>query len=303
MKQTYSNCDKLKLNCRGRLVDRKYGTSYYDVIESCAVCGEPFLGIISRPNKSIVCSPSCQISLRNMAQGNSDQETKELLAKEGYILNKIKYLKRKSGNKIKRLKRIYFTCPKGHKHDMYWGNWLKGRRCKTCGIKKYSDTQRTDIEDLRKSFELEGYILLNKEYTNCNQKLYYICPNGHKAHTTVRDWNQGKRCAQCYHIKNSGPNHPNWQGGIAAEPYCQIWLDKDYKESIKERDNYECQNQHCYQTSNKLVVHHIDYNKKNCIPNNLITLCNACNAGANANREWWQSYYQEINRRRLNYDR
>ena len=36
-----------------------------------------------------------------------------------------------------------------------------------------------------------------------------------------------------------GENNPNWKGGISCEPYCDVWLDKHFKESIKERDGYK----------------------------------------------------------------
>ena len=92
--------------------------------------------------------------------------------------------------------------------------------------------------------------------------------------------------------------HWNWKGGISCEPYCYIWLDKEFKESIKERDNYQCQNPDCRGTSERLTIHHVDYNKKNCGPENLITLCNSCNSRANFDREWYIAYYREIMRRR-----
>lgn len=45
---------------------------------------------------------------------------------------------------------------------------------------------------------------------------------------------------------------------------------------------------------NTMVVHHIDYNKQNNNPENLITLCNRCNSKVNFNREYWTQYFQEI---------
>ncbi len=92
----------------------------------------------------------------------------------------------------------------------------------------------------------------------------------------------------------SGDNNPNWRGGIACDPYCEQWLDVEYKESIKIRDNYKCLNPKCNKKSNNLCIHHIDYNKKNCHPKNLITLCYACNSEANYNRKWHYSWYNAI---------
>ena len=100
-----------------------------------------------------------------------------------------------------------------------------------------------------------------------------------------------------------GPLASNWKGGIAAEPYCDIWLDEDYKESIKERDNYECQNPDCRNNSNhlSLTIHHVDYIKKNCHPWNLISLCTSCNSRANFNRNDWTNFYQGILSKKYNY--
>lgn len=92
----------------------------------------------------------------------------------------------------------------------------------------------------------------------------------------------------------TGEKHPNWKGGISAEPYCYQWLDKEYKESIKERDGYKCLNPECNKISNKICLHHIDYIKKNCHPFNLITICNSCNGKANVDREWHESWYNAI---------
>jgi hypothetical protein len=42
----------------------------------------------------------------------------------------------------------------------------------------------------------------------------------------------------------------------------------------------------------KLHIHHIDYNKKNCNPNNLISLCMQCHRQTSYNRKDWINYYQ-----------
>jgi len=106
----------------------------------------------------------------------------------------------------------------------------------------------------------------------------------------VSNLNKGKRCSH---------ENPNWKGGISAEPYCDSWLDKDYKESIKERDGYKCLNPFCT-NGFPLHIHHINYIKKDCKPKNLITLCRSCNAKANFDRDWHTSWYSAIICRRYN---
>ena len=91
----------------------------------------------------------------------------------------------------------------------------------------------------------------------------------------------------------SGPNGPNWKGGISLDGYCINW-DEILKDYIKERDGYKCMNPDCWHKSKILNVHHINYIKKECDPKNLITLCASCNARANFKRDYWQQLYQTI---------
>lgn len=86
---------------------------------------------------------------------------------------------------------------------------------------------------------------------------------------------------------------PNWKGGISFEPY-PITFNRELKGLIRQRDGYQCQlcrMPEC-ENINKLDVHHIDYNKKNCLPSNLISLCKRCNAKVNYNREYWEEYFE-----------
>jgi hypothetical protein len=89
-------------------------------------------------------------------------------------------------------------------------------------------------------------------------------------------------------------NNPNWQGGISRLPYSEEF-DNYLKEKIRERDGYKCRL--CgvpqIECNRKLTIHHIDYDKKNCNINNLITLCNKHNSMVNFDREYWTHYFQE----------
>jgi len=77
------------------------------------------------------------------------------------------------------------------------------------------------------------------------------------------------------------------------DKYCKKWKNKDFKEIIKYRDCYICQNEDCWKKVDDLNIHHIDYNKENCDHKNLITVCKSCNSRANHNREYWQKYYEK----------
>jgi len=90
-----------------------------------------------------------------------------------------------------------------------------------------------------------------------------------------------------------GEKGSNWQGGKSFEFYPQDWTD-DLKESIRKRDNYICQECGIHQDelNRKLHVHHIDYDKKNCNPINLITLCIPCHMKTNYNKGYWINYFK-----------
>lgn len=93
--------------------------------------------------------------------------------------------------------KLSFICPEGHKHNITWNSWNNlSQRCGKCrGLYK-------DIEDIRRSFESEGYQLLTDEYISSNdQKLKFICPNGHRHYITWDKWYQGQRCGKCNHSR------------------------------------------------------------------------------------------------------
>ena len=206
--------------------------------------------------------------------------------KEGYELLSEEYVNAHT--------KLDYICPNGHKHSITWDNWNHGTRCSYC-----AKVGKPTIEFIEFEFEIEGYQLLTTEYINNKQKLKYICSNGHEHDITWSDWKTGCGCPTCRAINMVGEGNHQWKGGISCEPYCDAWADKEYKQSILERDDHKCLNLCCNSNNlNDLTIHHIDYNKKNCRLENLITLCRSCNSRANKDREWHTAYYREIMRRR-----
>ena len=80
----------------------------------------------------------------------------------------------------------------------------------------------------------------------------------------------------------------NWQGGLSFEKYGLDWT-KELKAQIRARDNNICQECNSVEEIRCHDVHHIDYDKKNNNPNNLITLCHKCHMATNSNRGKWQN--------------
>jgi len=206
-----------------------------------------------------------------------------------------------SNNYINGSQKLNYICPNGHKYYITYYNWAAGHRCPRCVVEK----RRIDIEYIRQKLLSENYTLLTKEYVNNKQRLKCICDKGHKCTITWAGWNgRGDRCKKCsYHkmsIRQTGPGNSQWRGGIGRFPYCYEWQNKEYKEYIKERDDYLCQNIMCASVDN-LVVHHIDYVKINCNRENLITLCRGCNTMVNVNREWYTTIFRRLLNKKFDY--
>lgn len=87
-----------------------------------------------------------------------------------------------------------------------------------------------------------------------------------------------------------------WKGGVSFELYTLDWTET-LRESIRERDGFMCQEcgVHQDELNRRLHIHHIDYDKKNCNPNNLISLCINCHMKTNVDRERWVNYFKKEN--------
>lgn len=231
-----------------------------------------------------------------MGKRLSIEYVREAFVKEGYTLLTETY--------VSSSQYLSYICPKGHRHFIRWYNWSSGIRCPVC-----AGQTKPSIQNIKDSFYIEGYILLSSSYKNNKTKLLYICPKGHRHSINWNKWLMGRRCRECSYIERGiyssihfiGENSRSWKGGLSKKPYCPIWNDKEYKNSIKERDNYTCQNPYCYHTTDKLVVHHVNYTKTICGPGNLITVCNSCNLRANTARGWHKEWYQTILNKKYGY--
>jgi len=93
-------------------------------------------------------------------------------------------------------------------------------------------------------------------------------------------WNKGK----------TGLQPPPWNKGIGRPGlYSYEFLSK-LRELIRERDGYKCKLCGMPEAEDirRLDVHHIDYNKRNDDPNNLISLCRSCHAKTQTRRDYWK---------------
>ena len=175
-------------------------------------------------------------------------------------------------------------------------------RCNECGI---------EFKKKRCKYERDRYHFCSKNCLHKFQKgknhptwkdnaIERICENCNKEFVKPKNRERQHRfCSiKCYSEYVRGERHFAWRGG--PEPYCRLWTNKEYKQDIRNRDNNRCSNPSCFK-GKRLVVHHINYDKKDCTLKNLITICNSCNSAANYNRGWHKSWYQAIMNKRYGY--
>lgn len=133
--------------------------------------------------------------------------------------------------------------------------------------------------------------------------LSYTCDYAKEHYIRWNDFQQGHRCPCSKSVALSGPNNTNWSGGYFYGDYCPAWRDKEYKQDIRDRDQNKCLNPYCdSKKPDDLVIHHINYDKKDCHFKNLITVCRSCNNKANKDRDWHQDWYQALLHNRYGYN-
>jgi 5-methylcytosine-specific restriction endonuclease McrA len=109
---------------------------------------------------------------------------------------------------------------------------------------------------------------------------------------------EGRRCYSC---ANKKENNPNWLGGKDEEKY--EGFSKELRQQIHYRDHFTCQICGSKMTTfgkktDKLEIHHIDYNKANSVPKNLVSLCKSCHIKTNFNRPKWIQFFKDLFKKR-----
>lgn len=111
------------------------------------------------------------------------EEVKDIIEKEGYKLLSTEY--------INSLTKLEVQCPYGHTYPVNIGKFNMGRRCPYCNNRK-----KITKEDVDAHLYSEGYLLIS-EFTNSNNKMTTICPEGHKWDVTYQKFKKGRRCSKC----------------------------------------------------------------------------------------------------------
>ena len=144
-------------------------------------------------------------------------------------------------------------------------------------------------------------VLLRANDLDASGEVRWVCQCDCGAVFTIRGRNLRSGLAQscgCFAreatSQRRGELAPGWKGGVSLEPYDERFSE-DFKERIRKRDHYACRVCGLPQEENgrSLDVHHVDYDKKNTVESNCVSLCNSCHGSTNHNRDYWQQHLTE----------
>ncbi len=165
--------------------------------------------------------------------------------------------------------------------------WNKNIPCSDNHKKKISKANKGKIPwNIGLTKETDGRVLRGAETFS---KTHFDCSGSKNGFHNKHHEEETKKL---FSLQRGGTGIP-YEGKRA---YSEEWTQK-LKESIRQRDNYTCQLCGMTEEENLIVygrdleVHHIDYNKKNCIEDNLISLCLHCHRRTNYNRNYWIDYF------------
>lgn len=194
---------------------------------------------------------------------------------------------------------------------------VKGYKFKSSSIETISKKTRENwlCPDYRKRM-IDGFKKRKKKEPTRIEKICLICGNTFCVKKYREDsarycsvecfdksrfgkipWNKGMVFIHRGSFK-PGKDHLAWKGGKSREPYPFEW-DKKIKLSIRQRDGFKCRNcsiteyEHFLLFGKCLAIHHVDYDKQNCSPDNLITCCVPCNTRFNFNRDYWKEKFRK----------
>lgn len=247
--------------------------------KNCIICSKKI-----RRNSKKFCSYSCYGKYRTKTR------TKELVCKVCSKTYRKNSYQLKISNKNVCSRKCYVKYYIGDKHPSWRGRVLN-KKCLYCNknftVKMNSNGQNKkycSIDCHKKGFHKTTSTQIKLNCVVCNKEfLEKPC------HAKNRQYCSYACMAEAYKTRLIGKNNPNFLGGKSFEPYPLGW-NKTFKEQIRYRDGYECQICRVPEVEliRKLDVHHIDYDKKNIDPSNLISLCIPCHIKTNGSREHWK---------------
>lgn len=175
----------------------------------------------------------------------------------------------------------------------------KGSKCYQWNSSKFN-CLNCGKEYYRKQFHVKNKKGIHFCSIKCfseHHRIEKICPKCKKKYSTPKSINAAFCSLECFNSSRpelmKGEGNPRWLGGISFKPY-GIEFSKELKSKIRFRDNFTCRFCGKREGEKVLDVHHVDFDKTNNHPSNLITLCRSCHGKTGTNRGYWTELFREI---------
>ena len=256
----------------------------------CYNCGKPITSKfdtskLNRNRGHRFCSNNCWYSWRK-----KQPHFKQRRLKINYITTKIcPQCGEKFNPEFKHKKYCSIKCK--NKHDKLHA--MKKTNCTQCNKSmlqsKYRMKNHKPFCSKKCLSEYQRVLYKNRHPPNTKCVICGMQIRRPKCRLNVRAPTCSMYCYRIWHFFNMrGVRHPSWNGG--NKKYANSF--NDYlKKQIIDRDNKHCIL--CGETD-RLRIHHIDYNKMNSSKNNLITLCFDCHNFTNWNKTFWIQLFTYI---------
>jgi len=234
------------------------------VDRNCKICGREFRIVRSRADagRGRFCSRKCYLkwNCRHWIVRICENCGKEFLAKPSRVeRGEARYCSRVCSNNASRVRTVK-TCE-------YCGKEFAIQRCR---------------EKYQSRFFCSGECYRSWKSRLRVGRVCEICGMEFAGRTNARFCSQscwGRWIAEHW----TGDSSPSWQGGRSFEPYPLGWKDH-LKKAIRERDGERCV---VCGAVGHLHVHHINFDKADLSPLNLVTLCNRCHGNTQKDRAYW----------------
>lgn len=203
-------------------------------------------------------------------------------------------------------KRIYLcSCDCGNKCLVDTSS-LKSGHTTSCGCFHSERTSQKLTKDLT-GMRFGKLLVLGIDHKD-SKNIYWkcVCDCGKTCAPAAGNLSRGGAkscgCTRFEKIKNlaifmTGIKNPNWKGGRKVYP--KEW-NEEIKEDVRNRDERRCRFPNCSFTDvglrRRLDVHHIDGDKSNCKPSNLISLCIPHHRKVELDPVHWIDYFLSITR-------
>ena len=137
-----------------------------------------------------------------MADKLTYEYVKQYFAEQGCALLEIDYLNAHA--------KMRYICLCGNVHETRWSDFVKGVRCKACGMERVAKKLRTDFALVKSYFSENGCVLLSETYINKDTSMEYICVCGNRAKICWASFRRGSRCRKCYSERTTGQQNGMW---------------------------------------------------------------------------------------------